>query len=345
MATKERCRAKDRSTCPKHGHGNPEFNLAAFKEFLSVPARELPAASAPAARVQAAVNSALDYQGVKPQWWKKFEGDAITNPSLPTKPELVDVIDSPVGALAVVWENQSQHHLDVTFNVRNGGGLHSCTYRSMETGEELGHIKMEYTDDSTFKRTFGDDEFTPFRWHEQRSGILYGITYGADGEMGKLKEGTTEGDLVALRRQIWLTARKHITGGMVVTDEHGKPVPNNQIHNHMPDDSAIAADMKNFARQLNSSIAEYKRVTAVPVVHLSRVERPLEGQGFGSALYVYAARMLGKQGKVLRASQYQQPAATAMWDKLEEKLPEHVKSFEFEIYGETQAPRVLDFRS
>lgn len=344
MVTKDRCRAKDRATCPKHGHSNPELNLAAFKEFLRPSARELSAVKDPAAIVGVAANSALEYQGGKPAWWKKFEGDATTNPSLPTRPELVDVIDSPAGPLAVVWENQSQLATDA-FILRSGRGIHSCSYRSMETGEVLGYIKMDYVDEATFQRSFGDDEFTPFRWHEERGGVLYGITYGADGELGKLKEGTSEEELVALRRKVWLTARKHISGGTLVLDEHGKPVPNNQIHNHMPDDATIAADMKNFTSQLNTSIAEYKRVAGVPVVDLSQIEQPLVGRGFGSALYVYTARMLAKQGKVLRASQYQQPVATIVWDRLEEKFPKHVGWFKFDINGDVQSPRVLDFRA
>lgn len=342
MARQKRCRAADPATCREHGqpHAAPESSISAFKQFMGL-SSPVPL---PADIVDAAVNSPLAYKGKKPQWWKKYEQEAQKNPQLATRPELIDVIDSPVGSLAVVWEDQSQMSND-TFVLRVGSGMNSCTYRSMETGEILGYIKMNYVDDATFKRSYGDDEFTAFRWREQNGGSLYGLKYGADGERGVLKEGTTKEDVVALRRQVWLRARKDLGGGMIIRDDQGNPVPNNQLENHMPDDDAIASDVKSFAARLNTTIAEYKRVGAVPFVDFSRVEESLAGRGMGSALYVYTARMLGKQGKLLRASQQQKPEAKAVWDRFEKKFPERMGTLQFDDYGKTQAPRTLDFRA
>lgn len=173
------CKAKDPSTCWKHGSVSAE---SMFQSYQSAELVRTKPASHP-------VSAASVYSGTspeaEPEWWKQYKADAEADEALPTTPELVDIIESPEGLLAVVWHSESQDDGDRNVTFDSGIVISAIQYHSMKTGETLGHVKIASMDETSFERSFGKDEFTPFRWQarygEAISALIMKVKVGLTG--------------------------------------------------------------------------------------------------------------------------------------------------------------------
>lgn len=342
MVTKRKCQAADEENCPFHGTGKktiPDFD-AGLEKHLEAKTAEIKVLSARNA-VTSAVESSLTYQGDKPSWWKEYSDSAAQNNDLPSETILMDVIDSPMGKLAVVWEEESQSSKDRGVSLESGMGLHVCRYKSFETGEDLGYLKLSYVNDDTAKRSFGDDEFTPFKWEDRFSGTSYGFRLK---KMEELLDGDmTEDKAIQIRRQIWVTAQRSSGHGLRTTD--GKYVASYNIdENNLPDDKTVKQDLKVFAKEFKKSIAMKRKYYKTPYVDFSRVNKELQGQGFGAGIYVYAARKLAERGQVLRGSGLQSGSAQALWVKFNKSFPNNTSKMTLNYLGQKSVAPILDFR-
>lgn len=299
----------------------------------------------PALLARTAENSPLSWEGPKPKWWKNYTKEAQNNDFAPlsTTPELMDVIDTPVGKVAVVWEKNSQASNDKYVQIDSGYAVQRCVMRSFDTGEELAYVKASHVDDEAFKRSFGDDEFTPFRHRARYSGHNYPL----DDE----DKSVAEEDLPEMRRKLWLAAKKDQGLGRLVReglfkDEDGNFVMSYQIdRKHLPEDVRVQEDLKNYSTKLNEEITKWKQERGTPFVDFSHVNEGLKGQGFGTAVYVYTARKLATQGKTLRGSGIQTEDAQAVWSRFQKRFPNQI-SFEErkEGDGSISVLPILDFR-
>jgi hypothetical protein len=297
--------------------------------------------------VRAAVTSNLNYTGPKPQWWNKYREDALADKGFPTDPKLLDVIDSPIGKLAVIWQDTSQDERQKSIINEKGLGLYSCYYHSVETGERVGYVNMAYMDKNTLKKSYGDDEFAAFRYREEWSGDSYGMTdWDADDDDDNYVppfSGLTGEALLEKRREVWLGAMKAERNSVTTAD--GKDVPYyNLEEKHVPDDETVKKDLEKYSKAIHKNLKENSSYFTTPFVDYSKVDSKLAGKGLGSALYIYTARALAQKGKVLRGSGVQSHEAKALWGRFGQMLPSKVRKMKLKMNGETKKYFTLDFR-
>jgi hypothetical protein len=346
MVTKSKCQAKDPAKCRYHttrynALAQPQPSKSLYDHYLAT--KDTAAGfTLPKNISSIAADSSLNYEGTQPKWWKGYQEKAAADEKLPAKAELIDVIDSPAGKLAVVWQNESHQKGDRGLTMDSGIGINVCYYKSFETGETLGYVKMAYMDDRTVKMSFGDDEFTPFRWEDRYSGSSYGFRYSPEMKTSKDRVISKE-EAIELRRKVWVAAIKASDMGIKTAD--GKYVASYNINeSHLPDDKTVAKDLKKYAKEMQKTIDIKREYYKTPYVDYSQVNDKLKGKGFGAALYVYTARKLGEQGKVLRGSGIQSDDAQSLWGKFAKRFPNNVSNIELESRsGKTISP-ILDFR-
>lgn len=357
MSTTVKCRAKDPANCSYPGHKSlhapVQGKVEDIQQFFNV---ELPSISenvtftgTPATLTRRAMRSSLSWKGAKPKWWNKFYEESASNPLFPSQPELLDIVDSPAGKLAVVWQPENQDKNEISKTLDSGIGVSTCYYKSVETGETLGYIKMASITDNSSEQAFGNDEFTPFRWSEGFNSKDYGFNDHNFNNHDHMRQpygyrNLTGDDLLQKRREVWVKAQKNLGQGFYRAD--GKYVYSVELGSeYFPDDVTVQKDLKKFSRILNKDIKNKKEYYKNPYVEFSRVEKPLKGQGFGTALYVYTGRRLAQNNQVLVASGVQSNDAEKTWGNFRKHLKGKVSSIELDYNGKKKMSPVLDFRS
>lgn len=150
--------------------------------------------------------------------------------------------------------------------------------------------------------------------------------------------------LLAKRREIWVDVQRNMGSGVqTAAGEHVEA--RNVTAEHVPDKAAVVKDLKKFATVVKKEMANKKVYFKTPYVDHSRVKDSLKGKGFGAALYVYGAKKLGEQGKVLRSSGIQSDDAQALWGRFAKKFPKNHASIMLNYMGEKSKAFVLDFRA
>lgn len=342
---RERCTASVRE-CRFGGHEIVNSDADTMAEFYAeVPAAAYANISHPA--IHRALTTDLNYTGKKPKWWAEHEAGAASHPKVPTKVELLDVIDTPAGKVAVVWQETSHRDNDMGVILDSGMNVETYRYLDWESGESLGYVNLSSMNDQTLARSFGSDEFAPFRYEQRYGGGSLGLRdYDSDDDgPGYLNlEGE---ELLAKRREVWLKMRQ-----ASYSEFSGYTLPNGErlvsyqlTAEHAPDDATVQRELKEMSKKLKAKIKKAVGYYSTPFVDFSRVEGPLGNKGYGSTLYIYGARHLAKRNQALRGSGLQSDSAQAMWSRLEASIPQHVKKVKKTYRGTTDTYRILDFRS
>jgi hypothetical protein len=326
------CTAKDGpATC--RNHGTPGVTAdSLYQSYLS---------DQPSGKVNQALTSELNWDGKPPRWWKKYSKDLAHHSHLPTTAKILDVIDSPAGKLAVIWQDKSHEVNDVYVTHESGQNVSICYYKSVETGETLGYMKTSTVTDESMKHSYGDDEFTPFRFDGNYALRTFGHGTKFKPMVGVGLEGE---ELNQKRREVWFKAVTTPSNRMQVMHE-GKVVPSYELsEKHIPDDATVQKDLASLSKKFTQQMDERKAWFKNPYIDYSSVEHPLRGKGFGAALYIYTARHLATKGQVLVGSSTQTDEAKTVWSRFQAKLPNQVSTTSLTYEGEIKEYRTLDFR-
>lgn len=333
-ATKpKKCGAKDPSTCRYHGKPQTKTFVNQITTPKVTPAQQDIQYAGP---VGDALKSNLVWEGEQPSWWKEYVHQTETDEVNPTTPKLVDVIDSPAGKLAVLWQETSQERPDRSASTDSGMQVNICYFKSFETGETIGYLKATTMNERSLKRSFGDDEFYAFRFH-CRYGGGSAYHYG-------LKGTDAPTDPTEIRKKIWLNAHKELESSVI--NKEGKRVSTYSLtENDIPDDEAVKKDLQKLRKKLHETEIDSKvKYFETPFVDYSSIKDPLKGKGFGASIYVYTARILGQRGQVLRGSGVQSDDAQSIWKRFQQKLPGHVGTINLDYHGQKSKAYVLDYR-
>lgn len=343
MIVNTTCRAQDPSTCQYHG--TPADVVTAegmYQDYV----HKQPTVTGAKKAIGYALESNLQWDGEKPQWWDRYVAYAQSHP-LPSTPELLDVIDSPAGKVAVVWEDQSHGTTDTHYPLIDGIKINICYYISYETGEDLGYIKTESRDEATFKKAFGNDEFSPYRWEHRYRGRNYDFYYDTDEEEDAVHgsiathSSNLKGEaLLQRRRELWLQAQQDRRGPISIKTKH-KTEEERLV---LPDDTQVRNDLKEYSKEIRKHINQEMKYRKNPIIGFARMEEPLKGKGMGTALYVYVARRLAKENKVLKGSSIQSEDAQYAWMRFEKHFPDNVKTLRSTYHGQRVTAKALDFR-
>jgi hypothetical protein len=343
------CQAKDPSTCRHHGHpvvsnADKAVDLQnkiseALGSKVTIPAAPLQSKNP---LINQALNSDMNWKGEKPDWWEAYKTESENDPDIPNTPELLDVIDSPSGKLAVVWHEQANEDRVKSLTLDSGYGATACYYKSVETGEIMGYVRTTYIDEDSLKRSFGDDEFAVWRMRSRYGGIRYPFTRDNDTMM--LGDRNLEGqELLAKRREVWIAAHRDLRKNIINPD--GSETSSYNINeNDVPNHAQVEKDLKTLSKAPRKEMQDKIKHFGTPYIDYSSVNGNLKGQGFGTALYLYSARQLGKQGRTMRASGTQTDDAQAVWKRFKKAFPDNVSSIKRNMNNRRTVHPMFDFR-
>lgn len=278
----------------------------------------------------------------EPDWWDEFSRSSQDQDAgFESTPELLDIVPSPVGDLAVVWQPSSLDDTDYTV-YSSGHAVSAIYYKSVETGEVVGSIKMSSVSDDSFERAFGSDEYAP--WRYQGATSMRGVRYRGlefDGFVHKNHTDITPmdpADKVAIRRSIWKNAQADFSASLYSSSRVSEE--------DIPDDATVRKDLRRYEKIITKSIQQDRAYfdPKTPYIDLSVVDYELQGKGLGTALYLYAAKKLGTEDSVLRGSGIQSGQAKELWDRMISKMPENVTTVKLPWDGGTRTYVALDFR-
>ena len=307
-----------------------------------------------AAKVDRAIEADLIYSGKTPRWMS----DAIkeSKGTFGSIPKIIDVIDSPEGKLAVVWEPHSLAKNDSNMTER-GYVVTRVALRNMKTGDVRGYLKTTHVDDESVKIAFGEDGYESLRYMSDASGSNYG-TYrwektGKVNEQGReisdevdtITSASTPEELLEAKRHIW--AASHRAENMSIKVDGQYKAPYSISDSDAPtDEKQLDRDLKKIIRQTEKKVVEFKKTHGDPYIDYSRVENNLKGTGIGSALYVYSARMHAKKDRAIRGSTLQSDSARSVWTRFtkNDKLPVGKITRTNQHSGEKTESYSMDFR-
>lgn len=310
------------------------------------------------ARINRALESDLSYSGPTPKWLKQLQKESQSAFDSPP-PMIIDVIDTSAGKAAVVWEENSMASNDQNL-WQKGFVVRNTVLYSMKTGEKIGYVKATFVDDSAATRAFGDDKWASLRYMDETSGRSFGcrtrVPSGRLNRRGReitekvdsLSLATTDDEKALVLKEMW--AKSHIAMSLAPVSydhENSDYRPFEPESGNAPDDPKVfEKDMKQILKLTDKKYKEYRNDFKDPYVDYANMDSSLKGEGLGSALYVYSARMLAKEGKSLRSSEMQSEDAKSVWNrfKSDERLPIKSVTHTFKTFDKKQQCYVLDFR-
>lgn len=313
------------------------------------------------AKVTQALTSDLIYRGLPPRWLSKMQQDSRDIYGPGNEPQIIDVIDSPAGPLAVVWSKQSLRSNDTHLINERGFNLREISLVSMQDGDNHGYVKAAFVDDESCKKSWGNDEYTSIRYMDEYDGHSFGTKEYVDpprDAKGKLKKGEefkkidvlenakTPEEVLAAKKKIWAASYSALK--LPVNDEQGNYVASYNVNAaHAPQtEEEIETAMKPVRKITDRKLDDFKKDFRNPYVDFSRSGEKIQGTGLGSAMYVYTARMLGKENKLLRGSGLQSGSAVTAWEGLakDKRLPVKKLTQHWSKADKTSVVPVLDFR-
>lgn len=310
---------------------------------------------AKAAKIDRAIEADLTYSGRTPRWMSSAIKEAKS--TFGSTPEIIDVIDSPEGKMAVVWEPNSLANND-SYMPERGFVVTRVALRNMKTGELRGYVKTTHVDDESVKIGFGDDGYESLRYMSDSSGSQYGTHrwektgkkdkrgHEISDEVDVIRSASTPEELVEAKRHIW--AASHRAENMSIKIDGEYKAPYNISDSDAPsDEKQLDKDLKKILRSTNKKLAEFKETHGDPYIDYSSVENGLKGTGIGSALYVYSARMHAKKNRSIRGSTLQSDSAQTVWTRFakNDKLPIKKVIRTNRHSGEKTESYAMDFRS
>lgn len=340
MTTSDRCRAVDRRFCRTHGRkvtpGTADWLLSQPDQVRQPPA---PILTDPEP-LEKALTSTLAWDGTEPAGWSSYVDECQSHPERPGTPELLDVIPSPEGPLAVTWFHDSQDWNDITAPGEDGMRIHRVGLYSLTQKKDLGAVKVAYVDEEVTRQSFGDDELKLYRWAER-----YNSSFHEEVPTPAAWSQMTGEEQSEVRRKIWaemMRARR------VITVHEGKTISYQDItveHAPATDREVVQAMKRMFLPTLKKEQKAQAASYAIPFIDRSSTEPELRGKGYGTAMYVYAARRLAQDGKVMKASGVQSPEAKRLWDRFQARFPNNVNPLtEKNQQGTKRLSLVMDFR-
>lgn len=285
-----------------------------------------------------ALDSSLTYEGSTPRWLHKGGAGPFG-----AKPEIIDVIDTNAGKMAVVWEYQSLAENDFHVQTERGFHVHRITYQDLKTGAVKGYLKIGSVSEESMAQSFGNDQWSTMRFYSDRCGRTFMTRYDDDG--GKTDLSTllhNPSTRLEAKTKIWLGAHMATR-----SSPKGSSKGYYQLtEDDAPSEEEMDRDLANLQEEyMDEEWDNYQKNHHTPTIDYSKLDDSLRGQGLGPAMYVYGARKLAEKGKVLRSSSIQSDDATGLWARMakNDKLPISTRSHSWSHDDKPFDVMVMDF--
>ena len=227
--------------------------------------------------------------------------------------------------ITYTWHDASPDRQDI--GPRDKGIETGIMILTDREGNRVGHLRVSFSNRQIVKSRFP----TLLHWKAENSGIA---TLGPNG--GTLREQWCS---------VYSSSRTH---GRPKSME-GK-TPSGRWGEVTEDDAPateaeIMADFEETGKQYEDEYRRWVRWANVPFVAYSKIEEGHRGTGLGADMYVETAKQLGRQGRVLRASDSQTDYAKNVWRKFKEHgMPVKRRRIGNPYSDGTSMCEVLDFR-
>ncbi len=263
-------------------------------------------------------------------------------------PQSIAVVDSPLGRLALVWEEESIDGGDIHSYVDRGYRVSRIALRSLADGELYGHLKTAQRTRESLEASYGSDEWRGMRYlRSERSFYAmasstvkhYEISPDQGADDLQWESRSIEPPKLETDSQL----QDFIQRARVTLYAYDRDPVRSMSREALKDELEELKAMANLEldRQSNDS-----------TVHIdqSRIYREeLRGQGLGAALYIAMGRKQAERGNRMMASGLQTEEAKRSWQRMasDPRLPVAVQN---DVYWDSQANReiaaryVLDFR-
>lgn len=285
-----------------------------------------------------ALNSPMVYTGANPPWLSHM-------PSGPfgARPDILDVIDTPAGPMAVVWEEESVSPGDAFPQETLGMYLHKLSYVNMETGEQEGYIRIKHADEDSLRRAYGSDEWQALRYQSAHGGTRI---FKPEAQQVLEDSGASSEQLLEATKSVWATAHQGLRA-----IPHGYKKNYYQItQDDAPDEKQIDRDLAALSEEIREDRVEpFLQDNNMPTIDYSQMGDNLRGLGFAQSLYVYSARKMAERGKAMRSSTIQSGSALRFWSSMvkNKDIPVKKGKHRWHHQDEDEAAMVLilDFRN
>lgn len=251
-----------------------------------------------------ALNSSLRYNGVIPEWFKGLE--KTTQEIFNESPILMDVIETNIGSLAVVWEEHSTSDLNVSLQFESGLQIPCVRYVNVLTGETEAFIQSIYMDNESIRKCWGDNEWTSVCFAQKTLNVDLGMfevksCTESHGYICSPFNNDSLNDDVSVKQKIWEKCNE--TFNLNLGD-----APNNN--------EKLNDGMKMIQEFADEKLELYCESFKYPKVSYVFLNQALHGQGLSESLYVYMARKLSEKNLPLLASENQNYNIDDTWEKI-----------------------------
>lgn len=289
--------------------------------------------------VNRALSTSLNYDGEIPDWMSELN-DSATDLGF-AAPEIVDVIESPVGPLAVVWSKDSTKSRD-ELPQSKGFSVSDLSFRKFKSGAIVGELNADRVNDESTVRAFGNDKWSSMQYAEKSVGVSLGLkkrvpdeSNGRYKDVSALDLAQTEDEILQAHKHIWamshkglrlqpnsITRRiKELRKSAQGTDaEELRSLSRLEFYNLTSNEAPatveeIDKDLQKIRERTDKIYEKFKKDHGASIVSWVTVSKDLRGSGFGSALYVYAGRIMGREGETLSGSRVQSDSAVSAWER------------------------------
>lgn len=284
-----------------------------------------------------ALTAPMSYSGPQPKWLKKInKSTGLMKDLFGTEKELIDVLDSPLGQLAVVWEKNGTRANQIHSIVESGYAISNIEYYTMDKGELVARVGATYTTDETIKQAYGDDKWAPFRHIADRKSFYGMKTQYPD------RSVKDEAKMKSFKKEYFT---RHELPDLSNPKEKFELF--RQLSTHY-DRWGNLNEEDYTSEQLDTKIEEYrlraeqdledfrKNYSKSAYIDYITIEHPrLQGKGFGASLYIFMARKLGEQGLPLHESGIQTHLAEKAWRRMaaDTRIPMKVARWVYQERG------------
>ena len=176
----------------------------------------------------------------------------------------------------------------------------------------IAYLRISFTNDEIMQSTF----HRPLAWAEENKGWNIGWqTNKMDERQGKPVEAISE-------QTIWAKAHRSASISPPSRNTNGAQLASyNVMPEHAPDEATMQKEIAAIEKPLAKEMKTWAKKVESPFVAYSNVNEedsqgnPLRGTGVGTAMYIIAAKQLGKTGRVLGASGLQSEYAQTLWSR------------------------------
>jgi len=227
-------------------------------------------------------------------------------------PQVIATVDSPLGPLAVVWEEATVEPNDLVSEVEDGYLISRISYRTMATGELVGYLKTTSMSEESVAKSFGNDEWRGLRYSRTRESFYPMDREHVQGQRDYDPHQSAEDFERSRVEPPKLDSKEKLVEFVGKAQSHFRSYSDTTPH--FMDEPELRSELSRLQELANENLDHYRESFEEPFIDYIKLDREeLRGQGLGASLYVFMARKQAERGLPLRASGLQTPEAETSW--------------------------------